>query len=512
MSLFTLTRDSDPSVTLDRLRDRFPLQLLESSKARVTYIDTFDWRLMDGGLTLTASPRGRSKLLTLTSDQGRALELRTQRVPAFAKELEDGPFQTLLRSRSKVRRLFPKAQARWAYQLWAILNADEKTVARIVVRQGSASVPGEGTPLIVPAQLRLLRLKGYDSQYRKVGAALRAAGASRNKSGNELGEILGALGREPERHSSSTVLPLDPGIRADEACKIIHRELLTTMKVNLEGVQKDWDSEFLHEFRVAGRRARSALSQIKGVFPEETVSHFGEELRWLGSRTGPSRDMDVYLLKIPAYQDALPERVRDELVPLVHFLKKKKRMAHRSLIRSLNSKRFAVFLEDWSEFLDGSEPASPRPRNAGRSVDAVASERILTVYRKILKKGGKIGWKTPPEALHEVRLDCKKLRYLMSFFQTLFPPESLEGLIKELKKLQENLGDFNDLQVQTQALRSFADEMLEQGVGPPATLMAMGQLMGQLETQVEIERRAFHQRFQTFARKGNRRRFGELFG
>ena len=78
--------------------------------------------------------------------------------------------------------------------------------------------------------------------------------------------------------------------------------------------------------------------------------------------------------------------------------------------------------------------------------------------------------------------------------------------------LQDNLGDFNDLQVQVAALHTFADEMMETGVGPPATLMAMGQLMGQLEAEQVLERRAFHKRFRAFARKENRRRFEELFG
>ncbi len=507
-----LPRDSDPAETLERLGSRFPLQLLETSQERVDYLDTFDWRLMDGGFTLGVSPAGRAKKLTLSSDEGETLEHRARTVPSFAGELGDTPFRSLLRKQIKVRRLFRKARARWAFQLWAVLNEDQKTVARLLLREGSANVEGNPRQESLPAHLRLIQLKGYRTPFRRVAAGLEKAGATRSRDKNELSGILEALGQTPERHSSSTVLPLSSGIRADEACRIIHRELLTTMEVNLEGVRKDWDSEFLHEFRVAGRRARSALSQIKGVFPEDIVSHFGDELRWLGSRTGPTRDMDVYLLKIPAYQDALPHRVRDELVPLVHFLNKKKRLAHRSLIRSLDSKRFAAFMEGWADFLESSGPASPRPRNAGRAVDAVASERILGVYRKILKKGGKIGPKTPAEALHQVRLDCKKLRYLMSFFQTLFPPKSLEALIRELKKLQDNLGDFNDLQVQTDALRSFADEMLEEGVGPPATLMAMGQLMGQLEKQVAVERMAFHQRFETFARKGNRRRFEELFG
>jgi CHAD domain-containing protein len=488
VSLFTLPRDSDPAAILERLQEGFLLQLQETLRERVTYFDTFDWRLMDAGITLLATPRGRKVKLTLSTDEGETLESRSPRPPKFADELEDGPFRRALAQRSKIRRLLPQVRAEWTRRLWAVLNEDRKTVARILVREGTAGVPETRTLQPVPPRLRILPLKGYRTEYRKVATALRRAGASGARPRNELQGILEALGKPPERHSSSTV------------------------RVNLDGVLQDLDPEFLHEFRVAGRRARSAISQIKGVFSEPVVSHFGEEFRWLGTRTGPTRDMDVYLLKIPSYQNALPEGVRGELAPLVSFLEKKKRQRHRQLVRSLTSRRYERLVSAWSEFLEETSPETPPPFNAGRPIAVVARERILGLFHKILKKGARIGWDTPADALHRLRIDCKKLRYLLSFFQSLFPPEALAPLIKELKKLQDNLGDFNDLQVQVAALHTFADEMMETGVGPPATLMAMGQLMGQLEAEQVLERRAFHKRFRAFARKENRRHFEELFG
>jgi CHAD domain-containing protein len=512
VSLFTLPPDSDPPGILERLQEAFPLQLQETSQERVTYLDTFDWRLMDAGFTLVAASRGRQFRLTLFSNDGEAVESRSSRLPAFADDLEDERFRKALSKRAKIRRLLPQARAEWSRQLWAVLNEDEKTVARILVRNGRARVSGAHTLQPVSARLQLRPLKGYGTEQRKVATALRRVGATRATPRNELQGILEGLGSPPERHSSSTVVQLAPELRADHAARIIHLELLKTLEVNLNGVLKDLDTEFLHEFRVAGRRARSALSQIKGVFPEPIVSRFGEEFRWLTTRTGPTRDVDVYLLKIPSYQDALPEGVRDELVPLVSFLEKKKRQRHRRLVRSLTSARYARLTDSWYEFLhEPKQEATPTP-NAGRPIALVARERILRAFHKILKMGSGIGWDTPAESLHRLRIACKKLRYLLGFFQSLFPPETLNPLIKELKMLQDNLGDFNDLQVQSAALRAFAEEMMTTGVGPPATLMAMGQLMGQLEAEQVLERRAFHKRFGAFARRGNRQRFEEAFG
>jgi len=512
VALFILPRESDPSVLLDRLEEDFALRKGETTRVRVSYLDTFDWRIMDGGFTLTAERRGGKARLKLAGNDGGVIECRVPGVPAFSDDLPPGLFRETLGGLSKVRRLLPMGTARWSETPWVVLNEDEKTVVRLLLREGTARAPEGGEHEPVPPCLRLLPLKGYGPEYRRVRSAFRRLGLVPAAERNELQGILEALGRTPERHSSSAVLPLSADLRADEAVRLIHRELLTTMRVNLDGVLRDLDPEFLHEFRVATRRARSALSQIKGVFPPETVAHFKEEFRWLGTRTGPTRDMDVYLLKIPAYRNALLDSARTHLDPLVTFLEKKKLQAHRRLVRSLESGRYESMVQAWSEFLDREEAATNPPPNAGRPVAWVARERILKVFRRILARGSQIGWDSPPEALHRLRIEGKKLRYLMTFFQSLFPPEAMAPIIGELKKLQDNLGDFNDLRVQAAALRGFAEEMLDTGVGPPATLMAMGQLMGQLEERQGVERRVFRKRFRTFARRENRRRFEELFG
>lgn len=512
MSFFAVPPDRDPTAILQELSSFFSIRLVRTSRQRLTYLDTFDWRLMDAGYSLAAAPGGSRVRLTLGSDDGEVLETGATRLPAFAEDLEDGPVRRTLSRLSKVRRLFPQARATWSERLWIVLDENEKTVVRIRQREGTATAPEARSPVPVPPRLQVLPLKGYRPEFRRVVAGLREVGVSTALPRNQLATILEALGKTPERHSSSTILPLEPELSGNEAARLIHKELLLTMEVNLPGVLQDLDSEFLHEFRVACRRTRSALTQIKEVFPPGDVARYKEEFRWLGRRTGPTRDMDVYLLKIPSYRKALPGSVGDELDPLVAFLRRKKKQHHRSLVRSLTTKRYRALVASWSAFLESSGLEAPLPRNAARPVEAVARERILAVYRKILDRGAKIKRDTPADALHRLRIDCKKLRYLMTFFQTLFPREALAPLIKELKNLQDNLGDFNDLQVQSRALHSFAQEMMDLGVGPPATLMAMGQLMGSLETRQTTERLAFHRRFRTFARRENRRHFQELFG
>ena len=512
MPRFVLEPEISTAEVLTGLGEGFVLAPGERTRQRVTYLDTFDWRLDAAGLTLTASPHGRGIRLVLMADDGRGWEVREPQTPSFAGDLAMSPLREAVEEASGIRRLLPRAHARWEEERISLLNEDHKTVVRVRLRRGDARLPASREPAALPSQLHLDLLKGYEAEFKKALFLVRKAFRRKPREGGELAMVLGALGRSPGDYSSTFRLELDPQLGAGEALRTIHRCLLDTMEANQEGMIKDLDSEFLHDFRVAVRRTRSALAQVPGVLPEPVLLRFSEEFRWLGERTGPTRDMDVYLLKIPAYQRALPEGVRDQLEPLVRFLKQKKRREHRRMVRSLGSKRYVRLVEEWRAFLQAPAEADPELPNAARPIRLVAEEQIWKVYRKVLKRGRKTDRRTSPETLHRLRIDCKRLRYLMTFFQSLFPAKALKPLIKELKNLQDNLGDFNDLYVQRAALLGFAGEMLASGKAPPATLMAMGQLMGQLEARQTVEGEAFRARFQKFAREKNQKRFRRLFG
>ena len=283
------------------------------------------------------------------------------------------------------------------------------------------------------------------------------------------------------------------------------------MRDNEPGLRQNLDSEFLHDFRVAVRRTRSALSQIKGVFPPEVVEHFKTEFSWLGQVTGPTRDLDVYQLKMPAYRASLPEHMRSDLDPLEEFLDRHQRIEHGDLVQLLDSDRYRSLIDDWQDFLDQPAPqGSEQPESATTILD-LASRRIWRSARRVLKKGGAIQPDSPAEALHRLRIECKKLRYLLEFFRSLYPDKELDTLIDSLKTLQDNLGDFNDFEVQQEALKSYARTMLAEKLGTVDSLMAMGRLVERLEQGQIEERQAFNKRFKEFSSRKNRRRFKQLF-
>ena len=50
--------------------------------------------------------------------------------------------------------------------------------------------------------------------------------------------------------------------------------------------------------------------------------------------------------------------------------------------------------------------------------------------------------------LHKLRIECKKLRYLLEYFAPLFTAGAYQCELKKLKQLQGYLGDFNDSAVE----------------------------------------------------------------
>lgn len=478
--------------------------------------DTFDWRLYRAGGMLMVTPRAEEHEWCWTDLDGRLIERRLHpAAPGLADSLPGGVF-TELAAAVSIRRLLPLAEMSRQRSLLRVLDDARKTVARLWVENDTVRPIGtaaETTATALDPVLRLVPVRGYDTAFAAVAGALDERPEVAPLEIDEPTRLATAVGRRPGDYSSKLALELEPAATAGEATKAILLSLLDTIERNEDGTRRDLDSEFLHDFRVAVRRTRSALSQIKGVLPPADLERFRHELSWLGKLTGPTRDLDVYLLKIDDYETSLGEAVASDLEPLRHFLVRRQRAEQRRLAKALEGERYRRLLADWREFLDsGPWDAGEGTPNARRPVREVASERIWKVYRRIVKRGRKaVEHHSPPGELHALRILCKKLRYLLEFFRSLYGTE-VERSIKSLKKLQDNLGDFNDYEVQQETLQTLAEGMFEQGEAPAATFLAMGRLQARLEAGQGEERRRFAQRFAKFSAAGSQQRFAELFG
>lgn len=303
---------------------------------------------------------------------------------------------------------------------------------------------------------------------------------------------------------------LQPEMTTGEAVRVVSRWLLATIRAEEGGVLGGDDPEHLHDFRVAVRRTRSLLSELRGAFQEGPTEHFLGEFKWLGRCTGPIRDLDVWIEKQPRYRARLPTQDAADLVAFESRLRLRRDVERARLVRALRSARYASLLEEWEEFLWRPAIGGASRDTSDRPISDVASERIWKAYCKALEQGRKVEPASPPAELHKLRIRCKRLRYLLEFFGSLYAADAISESIDELKTLQDHLGDSNDFAVQRRLLPELAREITTDDRQDQAKA-AVGRLEAALEAAQKEERDLTEQRFDHFQREKNRRMFKELF-
>jgi CHAD domain-containing protein len=315
----------------------------------------------------------------------------------------------------------------------------------------------------------------------------------------QSGGIVGGVSAKPNVH-------LTAGMRADDATYRICRRLADIAEANLPGTLDDIDTEFLHDLRVAVRRTRSVLREMRGVLEPAARERARTDLRWIQEITGPTRDLDVLLLDWPSVIASLPASTGADLAPLHDLLARHRARAWRTMCDTLRGPQYAVAWSAWRELLARPQPrdAADAPPNADRTVAAVAGERIVAVYRAMVAGGLAIDDASPPVALHDLRKRGKELRYLLELFGSLWPSATVGPLVSTLKALQDVLGRFQDDEVQATFLRSLGPELARTRGGPDA-LVAVGTLVHRLADDQAAARRAFAARFEPFAAKPTRK-------
>ena len=416
--------------------------------AHVRYLDTFDRSLRRAGLVL--------EHVTLPGETGlRYRELGHPRLlvdapgaalPAFARDIAHTRLRALLLPRIDVRRLLVVAESRGRLLVARGRDSEDKTVLIVECSTGPRG----------PARLTIHPLRGYGREARRAIRRVRKV----NGVVPAEDEPMLAADDGPDAAFGGIPVPAradpDPDERSDVACKRLLARLEAALEVNAPGVEADLDPECLHDFRVAVRRARSLLGEMRRVFPPAVTRRLRADFGWLGKCTGPVRDLDVHLMEFAAADDDEAGQAAASAALRAHLEAARKR-EFRALCRALRSARYRRARAAARKFLATEPPACPQSGNALVPIGALSAGRILKVYRRTLSEGRAIGDASPAEALHDLRKTCKRLRYLLEFFREVHPAKPVERTITRLKRLQDNLGTYQDVQVQRAVLEEFRE-------------------------------------------------------
>jgi CHAD domain-containing protein len=476
-----------PEAITTSLHALLPARQRPIARHRFTLLDTFDGRVRRAGTRLIrVGVEGAAAPCELRC--GNHLAVRLRQPVNFAWDLPDGPLQQALAPVIGVRRLIEQADAEQYGSLLEVLDGRGKTVARLRIESGRARLPTSASgwqPL--PTMITLTGMRGYEDAYRQLVPVIESRPGLESCPDGLDGIVLREIGALEPRDVSSPGIELTRTARAGAGARQIHLALLGIINANEPGLRASLDTEFLHDFRVAIRRTRSLLGQLKQVFPAEALEHFATEFSWLGRLTGPPRDLDVLSLSlslslkpclklsVEGCQEDVPA---DDMEALTAFLNDIREQEHHRLVEALDSGRYRRLLSEWHAFLERPGQSDPTARNANLLLKDVVSKRAWRLSRRIVDSAETIDDRAPAERLHEVRIDAKKLRYLIDVTPNFYAAADLERVLRALKKLQRVLGDFNDAHVQGERLLQCGRAMGAAGA-PAGALLAVGRLSEQ---------------------------------
>jgi CHAD domain-containing protein len=480
---------------------------------RRTWLDTFDWRLYRAGLMLEFEQARRGGRLLLSQADGtpQAEQPVTGWPPRRpALDLPPGPVRDRIMVLISPRALLPIVRAVSTVSVARLLNADGKTVARLVVDHitVTALAPGPtaagptaaATTAELPLRLAIAEVRGYPGQARRASALLAGVAGVSHASQSVFSAALTALGRHPASYTSGVDAEIIASMPASVAVARLLLRLLDTLEQNVDGVLRDIDTEFLHDLRVAVRRTRSAIKLLGGVLPADLARQYGAEFKWLGDLTTPTRDLDVHLLGFGPMTAQLVAASPADLEPFRAFLVRRRAREFRRLAAALRGPRFRAITDDWRKaLLEIRDAGAPGKRRREPTAVELALSTTGRAFRRIAAHGAAITAESPPESLHDLRKRAKELRYLLEFFASLHDPVAYRKVVGELKSLQDCLGDFQDSQVQREEIHALADAMLAERAAPAATLLAMGEIAAKLTLSQAEARADFARRFARFA-------------
>jgi len=502
---------SDHMAVPDILSRQFEVTRKSATTLRHTYLDTFDRRLFRNGYVLTKSAE-TCTLQPLSGTQAhQTVKLDTTDADlTFWWQAPAGELRETLRTVIGVRALMPGAHVRIRKLRYHVCDTEKSPPTELDLSDVTinAELSDHDRSL---ATLTIFPSKGGRKQRRAIRDILLASGIKLQKASLHQA-VFTAIGKTPGDSPRKPTLSLTPEMPAATAVKRILANLLHTIRSNEEGILQDIDTEFLHDFRVAIRRTRVLLSQLKDVFPRQLTDRYKAQFAALAKSTNELRDLDVFLLQEPVYRDMLPCTLHAGLEALFLQLRQNRKVEHAKLKKKLRGAAYKKLMQAWEDFLTDGAQTDETSAHAGTPVLDVAKRVIFKRHAKICRIGKQVAYSGSDDALHALRLEFKKLRYAVEFYFSLFPERDISALLKQLKRIQKHLGDFNDLAVQQEKLMVLLQQQFRGHADATAVSASVGGLVALLHHNQQQVRAECSRTFSGFLSKKTRSVYKHLFG
>jgi CHAD domain-containing protein len=200
------------------------------------------------------------------------------------------------------------------------------------------------------------------------------------------------------------------------------------------------DGEAVHDLRVALRRTRSVLEIGRPIFGRFRTDEVRSALRDLQQATGALRDEEVLLELVSSLGLNRPD-----VESWIAIRRRRERRLRRLLARSIE----AGDLVRARRLLDALLAFRVDPAR-DRRLSKFARRAVALAQRRVVRR--RTTRIDDAAALHQLRIACKRLRYVVETFAGNLPAD-LAALAQPATRLQSRLGSIHDIDVAAGCVR-----------------------------------------------------------
>ncbi|WMW25565.1 CHAD domain-containing protein [Methanolobus sediminis] len=256
-------------------------------------------------------------------------------------------------------------------------------------------------------------------------------------------------------------------IKSDDTMREAARKVLMynfgQMIEHERGTKIGMDIEELHDMRVAAMRMRSVVEVLEDYLNMKDMSPYYKDIKSIRRTLGTVRDLDVFLEKIDHYLAAQPAEKVLEIEPLTDSILIERAKHRGTMLVYLDDSGYNKFKKNFADYLltkkswkikSAKKNGEPIPARVVDVLPVLLYSQLATVraYGDVLTDDTTID--PYLEKYHLLRIDVKILRYTIEFFKEVLGSET-KSLIRDLKALQDNLGDMHDTVVALEMLENF---------------------------------------------------------
>ena len=235
---------------------------------------------------------------------------------------------------------------------------------------------------------------------------------------------------------------INPFLKGEAAIMPLLSEMLGMLDVELLRLRRDKHKADFHHIRSILRRASNLLENLK-TLPPPTAEFLVSEFKKLNELTAKANALQEFFANEKRYTSAVPRMLRPGLVKVFNAVNAELTEERLRIAKAVANKRYESLFGGCQTRVLAALASIPKGEDSMADPDNVTClvKRLVgQTFHEFYNQGGKLRAESSPLELEVFRSTCRKIRYVLELFASLFEEKGLSGIATPLEKLQELLG------------------------------------------------------------------------